>query len=71
MVEGEKVTVNPGSVGENLPLKLTFPTNGPTEVIVAIKSSREAWTTFTEVEEIVKLKSLGTSDTVSITVSLG
>jgi hypothetical protein len=41
-VEGEKVTVSPGSAGENDPVKLTGPTNGPTDVTITVKSTLDA-----------------------------
>jgi hypothetical protein len=41
-VEGEKVTVSPGSDGENAPVKLTLLTNGPTGDTDTVKSTLEA-----------------------------
>ena len=42
IVEGEKVTVNPGSEGEKLPFKLTALVNGPDVVTLTNTSTLEA-----------------------------
>jgi hypothetical protein len=41
-VEGEKVTVKPGTEGEKLPFKLTLPVKGPDVVTLTTTSILEA-----------------------------
>jgi hypothetical protein len=46
-VEGEKVTVKPGTDGEKLPFKETLPVKGPDVVTLTITLILEAWITLT------------------------
>jgi hypothetical protein len=61
--EGEKVTVRPGTDGENEPERATSPLKGPIEVTVRVMSVREACTMVIAVTDVDKLKSRGTSVT--------